>query len=62
VNWKRVAGEREQAVQEQERVIREQERIIKEWQGSLRGRISLRLGALRHPGEIRRKRSEEKSE
>jgi len=62
VNWKRTAEERDQVVQDQERVMQDQERVIQEWQGSLWGRISLRLGILRHPGGIRRKRSEEKSE
>jgi len=62
VNWKRTVEERDQVVQDQERVMQDQERVIQEWQGSLWGRISLRLGVLRHPGEIRRKRSEEKSE
>ena len=59
---KRLTREREQIVQEQKRIMRQRESIIQEWQKSLWGQIGLRLGALRHPSKIRRKRSEEKSE
>jgi hypothetical protein len=53
VNWRKIAEERG-------RIIREQERVIREWQESRWGRISIRLGALREPAEIRRKLAQEK--